>query len=85
MHILLNRWPVLQCGADPEAIDFLGQTALMVAIFSGAELLPVHSRLALTGAHAAGLARRAWVCMSGSNWLKLWAIMSRDRAGLCVL
>ena len=25
----------VQCGADPEAIDFLGQTALMVAIFSG--------------------------------------------------
>ncbi|KAK9787368.1 hypothetical protein WJX73_002975 [Symbiochloris irregularis] len=25
---------LLECGADPEAIDFLGQTALMVAIFS---------------------------------------------------
>jgi hypothetical protein len=27
-----------QCGADPEATDFNGQTALMVAVFSGAPL-----------------------------------------------
>ena len=31
-------WVHMQCGADPEATDFNGQTALMVAVFSGALL-----------------------------------------------